>query len=426
MKSLKFISLIGSLSLLLSCASHPSVEKGHYLIEAEISGIEDSVAVRFLSSSDIRGRSKVLRQDTIINGKLSFCDTISQGSRLISIAPVTNYAITPLDLYVEPGSYTKISGEGMSPLLWHAEGGSKKQRSVERYNREFAPMLKILEDEMASVYKFYTDNAAILRSKDEADRAKRDEVNREVQKRYEVVDSLSDVSFDAIAKYMLAAEVDDYWVECFTRHYFRRINHPSCEDDQDVIKRLYDRIPQKMLKGAAAHIYAKMNLPEDVKIGDKMVDGELYDLEGKKHLLSDIKSDYILLDFWGVGCGPCMKSIPELEHIKDFYKDKLTVVSICTSGESVLRDYLKSKNTVEEHMLEKGELSMLFEQYGHGAVPQYALISPEREVVDLWSGYADNYLNNRVSKHLGDFDGLMGIPTGGKIIRLNPDFKIDD
>jgi len=58
------------------------------------------------------------------------------------------------------------------------------------------------------------------------------------------------------------------------------------------------------------------------------------DLQGKAVSWKDLDSDFILVDFWGTWCRPCLDSIPHLMALKKQYGDRtLTVVGIaCEDG----------------------------------------------------------------------------------------------
>lgn len=64
--------------------------------------------------------------------------------------------------------------------------------------------------------------------------------------------------------------------------------------------------------------------------------------------LAKIKPDYILLDFWGSWCGPCIKAIPELQNLySTFDASRLQIIGIAAENEvpsSPLRALLKKKD----------------------------------------------------------------------------------
>ena len=61
----------------------------------------------------------------------------------------------------------------------------------------------------------------------------------------------------------------------------------------------------------------------------RVVDLRLPDLEGKPVRLRDLDSDFVLLDFWGTWCKPCLESIPHLVALqKQYGPGKLQVVGV--------------------------------------------------------------------------------------------------
>ena len=66
----------------------------------------------------------------------------------------------------------------------------------------------------------------------------------------------------------------------------------------------------------------------------KLTDFRLPDLEGKAVQFKDIDADYVLLDFWGTWCPPCLDAIPHLVALQKKYgPTRLKVVGIaCEDG----------------------------------------------------------------------------------------------
>lgn len=72
----------------------------------------------------------------------------------------------------------------------------------------------------------------------------------------------------------------------------------------------------------------------------------LKDPDGHNVSLNDLKGKVVLLDFWGVWCGPCRKSMPKLQELHEKYKDKgLQVVGISVRDEpGAPQKFMESKN----------------------------------------------------------------------------------
>jgi thiol-disulfide isomerase/thioredoxin len=62
---------------------------------------------------------------------------------------------------------------------------------------------------------------------------------------------------------------------------------------------------------------------------ERLVDFRLVDIAGRPSRFREFDAEYILLDFWGTWCGPCLKTIPHLVELQQrFPADRLKVVGI--------------------------------------------------------------------------------------------------
>lgn len=51
----------------------------------------------------------------------------------------------------------------------------------------------------------------------------------------------------------------------------------------------------------------------------------------------DTEGKFVLIDFWGPSCGPCRKSIPDLNRFSKEFKDKLVVIGVSLNKEKMVR-----------------------------------------------------------------------------------------
>lgn len=74
--------------------------------------------------------------------------------------------------------------------------------------------------------------------------------------------------------------------------------------------------------------FLALNYGYSAKDGSKAPEINTLLVDGRPFRLSDLEGKYVLLDFWGSWCGPCLKEIPDLIELNNDYSDKLVIVSI--------------------------------------------------------------------------------------------------
>ncbi len=105
-------------------------------------------------------------------------------------------------------------------------------------------------------------------------------------------------------------------------------------------------------------------------------------LTGTPLQLSGQESEYILLDFWGSWCGPCIQAIPKLKKLgTTFPSDKLTIIGI--AGETALPSSALRK-TIEKHTIywsQIEELRALINRFHITFFPTYILLDKNLVIV---------------------------------------------
>ena len=171
------------------------------------------------------------------------------------------------------------------------------------------------------------------------------------------------------------------------------------EEIRDLYKKLSESDKQTEL-GKICTEY--MNLPTPIAEGDTMVDGDLFDVNGNLHHLSEFKGKYILLDFWSRGCAPCVASLPEMEEIIEQYKGRMEVVSISIDSENLWKSFVKEKQIKgnQWNELRKGMNTGLTVVYKVKSYPSYVMISQDGKVMKIWAGYGKGSLKKQIKELL--------------------------
>jgi thiol-disulfide isomerase/thioredoxin len=64
--------------------------------------------------------------------------------------------------------------------------------------------------------------------------------------------------------------------------------------------------------------------------------------------LADFKGKVVMLDFWGVWCGPCVRSIPGLKKMYEEYKDQgLVILGVHTTNQGEKAASFVAENGIE-------------------------------------------------------------------------------
>ena len=111
-------------------------------------------------------------------------------------------------------------------------------------------------------------------------------------------------------------------------------------------------------------------------------------IAGKKMNIP-IPKKYILLDFWGTWCGPCLELTPKLRMFAAQYKDKVAIVSIAFDDDvKKVKAYADANKMVWDHLVE-GKDQM---PYGLTRIlrvtefPTFVLIDSEGKILLRGSG----------------------------------------
>ncbi|WP_102407525.1 TlpA family protein disulfide reductase [Parabacteroides bouchesdurhonensis] len=379
---------------IVACSSNPSVPENEFLIEGKLTNVPDSSIIE-LRISDGRLLKEIAR-DTLINGTFMFRDTIATGVRELYLRSRSKgFPGTWMSVWVAPGEYIKVSGTDKLLQTWTIESDIPEQREENLFvQASFPEKRKVLQysaQEYDIIHEMYGEHAGDEEFEKNG-RALIDSLRK-------LEEPLKDIIQQKELDYMKTAPVSSVWLNKY-RLYAFCLQWNKKNPFIPEIKALYARMSEADKETVTGkEISEYMNLGQEVNIGDEMVDGDLYDPEGNIRHLSEFKGRYILLDFWSMGCGPCIQSIPEMEEISEMYKDKLSVVSI--NGDSK-EDWIKfiadRKMTGNQwNELLKGRTGLMA-RYQVIGIPHYVLISPEGIVAQMWSGYAPGSLKGKLKE----------------------------
>lgn len=153
----------------------------------------------------------------------------------------------------------------------------------------------------------------------------------------------------------------------------------------------------------------KVSKPTVDMTGKKAPDWTLTDMNDQPVSLKQIKSKVVLLQFTGIGCGPCGISTKFLHQLREKYSSSdLAIVSVETWGrtKSSREAYVK-QHAINYDFLsgEKKVINQLIKDYqAGGGVPQFYVISKDRTILKSFRGYtlekSDKMIEDEIKKGL--------------------------
>ncbi len=107
--------------------------------------------------------------------------------------------------------------------------------------------------------------------------------------------------------------------------------------------------------------------------------------------LSDFKGKWVILDFWGTWCAPCLNGMPELKEIYRAYNGKIEIVGIdCNDTKNAWQDAVArlALPWVSLYQPEGGEVSSA---YHVTAFPTKVVITPDGVIKKIYSGASPTF-----------------------------------
>ncbi|MCX2745306.1 TlpA disulfide reductase family protein [Mangrovivirga sp. M17] len=125
---------------------------------------------------------------------------------------------------------------------------------------------------------------------------------------------------------------------------------------------------------------------------------KLKEIHGDSISLDEIKQKIVLIQFTGIGCGPCHKSIPFLKKLADEYKDKnFELVSVETWSDNVsgIGRY-KDRNELNYRFLVSNKKTS--EQYKIQGVPVFFILDEDRVIKKVVIGYTTEKTDKEITR----------------------------
>ena len=129
----------------------------------------------------------------------------------------------------------------------------------------------------------------------------------------------------------------------------------------------------------------------------------LKDIDNQNINLSDLKSKVLLIQFTGVGCGPCHSSIPFLKKLVEDYKTKdFEFISIETWSNNMegLQRYQQINEFDFRFLKSTDEVT---KSYGVSAVPVFFVVDENRIIRKIVKGYSKEITDKEIKENIDKY-----------------------
>jgi len=119
----------------------------------------------------------------------------------------------------------------------------------------------------------------------------------------------------------------------------------------------------------------------------------LKSIRGKKIELNSISKKYIVLDFWGTWCPPCIKGFPKMKEYYSKYKGKVEFIGIdCNDTDKNWKEAVKKYNLPWMQLYNTKELKKdVSVAYGVNAYPTKIILDKNKIIVGVFTSESDAF-----------------------------------
>ncbi len=149
----------------------------------------------------------------------------------------------------------------------------------------------------------------------------------------------------------------------------------------DSLQRLFPLVNVKQKDFTSFIASLKPNQDKNMANKDLAPNFSGTDLKGNKVSLADLKGKIVVLNIWGIGCGPCIAEMPMLNELVKTYQNQPDVVFIAITADQkdALTNFFKNRSFAYKVINNAGNISA---QFNTNALPVHMVIGKNGEVIN--------------------------------------------
>ena len=134
----------------------------------------------------------------------------------------------------------------------------------------------------------------------------------------------------------------------------------------------------------------------NIKVGGTAPDFTLKSLNGNNFTLSSIQKKYIVLDFWGSWCGPCVSGFPKMKEYHNKYKSLIEFVGIACNDQKDKWEKSVKENELDWIQLINNndidfDVSVMYSVKGY---PTKLILDKDLQILDIFNGEGSDFYSS--------------------------------
>lgn len=370
----KVIFTLITIAVMAACCQEPSHE--NFTVTGELVNVDDGYQM-LLFKSNLDGSTATIAIDTLVNGRFEFSAPAETGVQYHVIAPhVGIFPSMALDFYAEPGASINIQGQDYLTKNWTIKSKVKEQKIYQSYFDEVDELFKELQ-------------LLELQCRKEGRSLEFFDLQKPCRAK---IDSIE------LAWLKTQKQISEPWMDLMllavkgARHYNEKDNLKQL---QELWKEVDDGY-KTSIKGKNISSLLHPN-GEPLNVGDKFpYEIEVSDLNGEIRTLAEFEGKAMLLYFSSYSCKPCVAAKKELDNLINSGMSPVEVVGFNLDTESVWKSR-GMENQVPWHDFNDLKGSYGFNtRFKTQGIPTFVIVSKEGKILDIWAGYRDGIIRERI------------------------------